>query len=54
MVVGGGFIGSEIAAATVHERREGHDDLPIGVDRIARLPESLARFLTDYYREQGN
>jgi len=53
VVLGGGFIGSEIAAAL---RIVGRDvTLLVPEDGIgARLfPADLARFLVDYYREQG-
>lgn len=53
LVLGGGFIGSEVAAAL---RMSGRDvTLLIPEDGIgARVyPADLSRFLVDYYREQG-
>ena len=38
VVIGGGFIGSELAASLTGERREGDDGLPRGRDRLARPP----------------
>jgi 3-phenylpropionate/trans-cinnamate dioxygenase ferredoxin reductase component len=52
-VVGGGFIGSEIAAALRMNGCEVSIVVPeVGIG--ARLfPEGLARFVSEYYREQG-
>jgi NADPH-dependent 2,4-dienoyl-CoA reductase/sulfur reductase-like enzyme len=52
-VVGGGFIGSEIAAALALNDCQVSIVVPeVGIG--ARLfPEGLARFVNDYYREQG-
>jgi NADPH-dependent 2,4-dienoyl-CoA reductase/sulfur reductase-like enzyme len=53
LVVGGGFIGSEIAAAL---RGQGRDVTMVFPDKgiSARVfPDELSRFVTDYYREQG-
>ena len=53
LVLGGGFIGSEVAAAL---RMDGRDvTMLIPEDGIgARVfPADLSRFLVDYYREQG-
>ncbi|HHY84512.1 MAG TPA: NAD(P)/FAD-dependent oxidoreductase [Verrucomicrobia bacterium] len=52
-VIGGGFIGSEIAAALTLNQKKVVMLFPgehIG-DRF--LPRDLARFVTDYYREKG-
>ncbi|HKP27966.1 MAG TPA: FAD/NAD(P)-binding oxidoreductase [Gemmatimonadales bacterium] len=52
-VIGGGFIGSEIAAAL---RLQGRDVVMIVPDAglAARVfPDALSRFLVDYYREKG-
>ncbi len=52
-VIGGGFIGSEIAAALVMNGKEVvmiFPDKDIG-DRI--FPRSLAQFVTDFYRQKG-
>ncbi len=38
LVIGGGFIGSEIAAALVHERLRRHDGVPGARNRGAHLP----------------
>lgn len=52
-VIGGGFIGSEIAAAL---NQNGHHVTmifpEIGISGL-RFPEDLALFLNDYYREKG-
>lgn len=52
-VIGGGFIGSEIAAAL---NRNGHLVTmifpEIGISGL-RFPDDLAKFLNDYYREKG-
>jgi len=52
-VVGGGFIGMEIAAALRMQDRE--VEMFVGGDGLgARLfPEDLSSFLVEYYREQG-
>ena len=52
-VIGGGFIGSEIAAAL---NQNGHHVTmifpEIGISGL-RFPDDLAKFLNDYYREKG-
>lgn len=53
LVIGGGFIGSEIAAALVMNDKKVvmvFPEVAIG-DRV--YPGELARFLSDYYREKG-
>ena len=53
-VIGGGFIGSEIAAALAMNGCKVTLRLPRGRDRRAALPAPTSpRFVTDYYREQG-
>jgi len=53
LVVGGGFIGSEIAAALRMQGREVTMVFPeAGIGRRTFPPE-LSRFVTDYYRERG-
>lgn len=52
-VVGGGFIGMEIAAAL---RMQGRDvEMFVGEDGLGTrlFPDDLSSFLVDYYREQG-
>jgi 3-phenylpropionate/trans-cinnamate dioxygenase ferredoxin reductase component len=53
LVVGGGFIGSEIAAAL--QSNGAHVTMVFPEQGVgARLfPEELSRFVTDYYREKG-
>ena len=52
-VIGGGFIGSEIAARSDDERLSRHDRLP-GAGIGSRLfPAELSAFVNEYYREKG-
>ncbi|HEX7339401.1 MAG TPA: FAD-dependent oxidoreductase [Rhodanobacteraceae bacterium] len=53
VVVGGGFIGSELAAALVGAGCKVTMVFPEDAIGSARFPESLADFLNDYYREHG-
>jgi len=50
-VIGGGFIGSEIAAALAKQGKDVSMIFPeIGISGL-RFPDDLAEFLNDYYRE---
>ena len=52
-VIGGGFIGSEIAAALTKNDKEVTMIFPeIGISGML-FPDDLSKFLNDYYREQG-
>lgn len=52
-VIGGGFIGSEIAAALNKQGKDVTMIFPeVGISGL-RLPDDLAKFLNDYYREKG-
>jgi len=53
LVVGGGFIGSEIAAALRSKGREVTMVFPEPGIGWRTFPPDLARFVADYYREQG-
>jgi 3-phenylpropionate/trans-cinnamate dioxygenase ferredoxin reductase subunit len=53
LVVGGGFIGSEIAAALRSQGREVTMVVPEEGIGWRTFPPDLARFVADYYREQG-
>jgi len=53
LVVGGGFIGSEIAAALRSQGREVTMVFPEAGIGWRVFPPDLARFVTDYYREKG-
>jgi 3-phenylpropionate/trans-cinnamate dioxygenase ferredoxin reductase component len=53
LVVGGGFIGSEIAAALRSQGREVTMVFPEEGIGWRTFPPALARFVADYYREQG-
>jgi NADPH-dependent 2,4-dienoyl-CoA reductase/sulfur reductase-like enzyme len=53
LVVGGGFIGSEIAAALRSQEREVTMVFPEEGIGWRTFPPDLARFVADYYREQG-
>jgi NADPH-dependent 2,4-dienoyl-CoA reductase/sulfur reductase-like enzyme len=53
LVVGGGFIGSEIAAALRSQERDVTMVFPEPGVGWRTLPPGLARFVTDYYREHG-
>ena len=53
LVAGGGFIGSEIAAALRSQGREVTMVVPEPGIGWRLFPPDLARFVTDYYREQG-
>ena len=53
LVVGGGFIGSEIAAALRSQGREVTMVFPEAGIGWRTFPPPLARFVADYYREQG-
>ena len=52
-VVGGGFIGSEIAAALTGAGSHVTMVFPEPTIAARLFPEPLAQFVTDYYREQG-
>ncbi len=52
-VIGGGFIGSEIAAALAMHHRSVTLIFPEAGLGARIFPESLSRFLADYYREHG-
>jgi len=52
-VIGGGFIGSEIAAALAMNGKEVVIILPEAGIGSRLFPSNLAGFLNDYYREQG-
>ena len=52
-VIGGGFIGSEIAAALNKQDKQVTMIFPeTGISGL-RFPDDLAKFLNDYYREKG-
>jgi len=52
-VIGGGFIGSEIAAALNKQGKSVTMIFPeIGISGL-RFPDDLAKFLNNYYREKG-
>ncbi len=52
-VIGGGFIGSEIAAALAKQGKDVTMIFPeIGISGM-RFPDDLAKFLNDYYKENG-
>jgi len=52
-VIGGGFIGSEIAAALTKNNKQVTMIFPeVGISGL-RFPDDLAKFLNDYYREKG-
>ena len=53
LVVGGGFIGSEIAAALSSQGREVTMVFPEEGIGWRTFPPALARFVADYYRERG-
>jgi len=53
LVVGGGFIGSEIAAALRDQGREVTMVFPDAGIGSRTFPPELSRFVTDYYREKG-
>jgi 3-phenylpropionate/trans-cinnamate dioxygenase ferredoxin reductase component len=53
LVVGGGFIGSEIAAALRSQGRDVTMVFPEAGIGWRTFPPELARFVADYYREQG-
>jgi len=53
LVVGGGFIGSEIAAALRSQGREVTMVFPEPGIGWRTFPPDLSRFVTDYYRRQG-
>jgi NADPH-dependent 2,4-dienoyl-CoA reductase/sulfur reductase-like enzyme len=53
LVVGGGFIGSEIASALRAQGREVTMLFPEPGIGWRMFPPGLSRFVTDYYREQG-
>jgi NADPH-dependent 2,4-dienoyl-CoA reductase/sulfur reductase-like enzyme len=53
LVVGGGFIGSEIAAALQSSGADVTMVFPEDGVGARLFPADLARFVTDYYREQG-
>jgi NADPH-dependent 2,4-dienoyl-CoA reductase/sulfur reductase-like enzyme len=53
VVIGGGFIGSELAAALTGAGAKVTMVFPEPAISSRTLPAPLARFVTDYYREQG-
>jgi len=53
VVVGGGFIGSELAASLTSNGRKVTMVFPDPAVCARLLPAGLARFVTDYYREEG-
>ena len=53
LVIGGGFIGSEIAASLRSQGREVTMVFPEAGIGWRTFPPPLARFVADYYREQG-
>ncbi|MGZ8717476.1 MAG: NAD(P)/FAD-dependent oxidoreductase, partial [Gaiellaceae bacterium] len=53
VVVGGGFIGSEIAAALTSAGSRVTMVFPEAAIAARLFPASLAQFVTDYYREKG-
>lgn len=53
VVIGGGFIGWEIAAALAMNGKEVSMLFPEDAIGSRMYPADLARFLTDYYREKG-
>ena len=53
LVVGGGFIGSEIAAALSMQGREVTMVFPEAGVGARTLPPELSGFVTDYYRDRG-
>src|SRR3954463_163564 len=53
LVIGGGFIGSEIAAALVTTGSKVTMVFPEPVINFRLLPRDLAEFVTEYYREKG-
>jgi NADPH-dependent 2,4-dienoyl-CoA reductase/sulfur reductase-like enzyme len=53
VVIGGGFIGSEIAAALASNGLEVVMVFPDGDLGTRVFPPDLSRFVTDYYREKG-
>ncbi|MFL5913819.1 MAG: NAD(P)/FAD-dependent oxidoreductase [Gaiellaceae bacterium] len=53
LVIGGGFIGSEIAASLRSQGREVTMVFPEAGIGWRTFPPALARFVADYYREQG-
>jgi NADPH-dependent 2,4-dienoyl-CoA reductase/sulfur reductase-like enzyme len=52
-VIGGGFIGSEIAAAIAQKGRKVSMVFPEAGIGARLFPANLSRFLNDYYRERG-
>src|SRR5207248_8537603 len=53
LVVGGGFIGSELAAALQSNGAQVTMVFPEDGIGARLFPADLARFVTDYYREKG-
>jgi NADPH-dependent 2,4-dienoyl-CoA reductase/sulfur reductase-like enzyme len=53
VVIGGGFIGSEVAAALASNGLEVVLAFPDGALGSRVFPPDLARFVTDYYRQKG-
>src|SRR5690554_543378 len=53
VVIGGGFIGAEVAAALAMNGREVTMLFPEGGLGAALFPADLSRFVTNYYAEQG-
>jgi NADPH-dependent 2,4-dienoyl-CoA reductase/sulfur reductase-like enzyme len=53
VVIGGGFIGSEIAAALTHNGARTTMIFPEPAINWRLLPAALASFVTDYYRDKG-
>jgi NADPH-dependent 2,4-dienoyl-CoA reductase/sulfur reductase-like enzyme len=52
-VIGGGFIGSELAAALAMNGKEVHMIFPEGTIGARVFPHDLGLFLNQYYREKG-
>jgi len=52
-VIGGGFIGSEIAAALAMNDKHAIMIFPDSTIGAKMYPPDLAKFITDYYREKG-
>jgi len=53
VVIGGGFIGAEIAASLAMNGKRVTMVFPEPAINATRFPERLASFLNDYYRERG-
>ena len=53
LVIGGGFIGSEIVASLAHNDKRVTMVFPEGSIGSGMYPADLSAFLNDYYREHG-